>query len=108
LAVFPDRKLSFGSGAEATAEAYLFCEMTARGLRFDASEVLGTVLEERMDDREVVQRVRAEQPAFKSWLLELRRDVRSIAGVQCREGRCRTERRKESIEERRGVEEAVN
>jgi hypothetical protein len=37
------------------------------------------IFEETRGDREVVQRVRAEQPAFRSWLLFCRREVRSIA-----------------------------
>jgi hypothetical protein len=64
--VFPDKKLSLVSGADATAAAWRFWETT---VRFEARAVLADGFEEIRGDLEVVERDLAEQPAFKNWLL---------------------------------------
>ena len=71
--------MSFGSGAEATAAAYRFWEITASGRRFDSSEVFEEEVEEIRGVLEVVQSDRVEQPAFRSWPLFRRNELRNIA-----------------------------
>lgn len=71
-------KLSFGSGASARAEAYRFCKEIANGRLFDAIEDFRGVDEERRLPLEVFVRVRAWQPAFRSWLLDFRKELLSI------------------------------
>jgi hypothetical protein len=68
-----------GSGEEATAAACLFWEMTARVRRFDDNAVFEEAFEDIKGDLEVEQSDLAEQPAFRSWLLVCRNEVRSIA-----------------------------
>lgn len=82
--MLPDRKLSFGSGALATAAAYRFWKETANGRLFDAIEDFRGVDEERREPLELVVSVRAWQPAFSSWLVDFRTDVLSIVPNQCR------------------------
>lgn len=50
-----------------------------KGRRFEDSEDFEEIFEEIRGDREVVQSIRAEQPAFRSWLLFCLSEVRSIA-----------------------------
>jgi len=83
--VFPDKKLSFESGAEAAAVAYRFCENVPTICRFEIEEVFGTAMVDTIDGLDVEQRVLAEQPAFNSWLLFWRREERSIAPVNANE-----------------------
>ena len=71
--------MSFGSGAEAADSVCLLWETTASGRRFEARAVFDEVFEEMRGVLEVVQRDLAEQPAFRSWLLFCRSEVRSIA-----------------------------
>jgi hypothetical protein len=71
--------LSFGSGAEAVAEAYLFCEITAKGRLLEERAVFDVILEQVRGNRELVHRLLAEQPAFSSGLLRCRKPLRSIA-----------------------------
>jgi hypothetical protein len=71
--------LSFGSGAEAVAEAYLFCEIIAKGRLLEERAVFDVILEQARDDCELVHRLLAEQPAFSSWLLFWRKALRSMA-----------------------------
>ena len=73
--------MSLGSGAEATAVTYLFWVMTASGRRFDDKAVFDGVVEEIRGLLEVVQSGRAEQPAFRSWLLFCRNELRSIVAA---------------------------
>jgi hypothetical protein len=73
--------LSFGSGAEATAVTYLFWVITASGRRFDDKAAFDEVVEEIRLLLEVVQSDRAEQPAFRSWLLFCRNELRSITAA---------------------------
>jgi len=77
--VFPDKKLSFGSGAEATAAAYRFWDITASVRRFEESADFEEELKDSKGVLEVVESERPEQPAVKSWPLVRRNDVRSIA-----------------------------
>ncbi len=53
--------------------------MTARGRRFEARADFAEEFEETSEDRDVVQRLLAEEPALKSWQLVCRSEVRSIA-----------------------------
>ena len=77
--------MSFGSGEEAAASAYLFWEMTASVRRFDDRAVFEEALEEIRGDLEVAQSDLAEQPAFRSWLLFCRRELLSIAPANAQE-----------------------
>ena len=73
--------MSLGSGAEETAATYLFWVIIASGRRFDDKAVFDEVVEEIRGLLEVVQSDRAEQPAFRSWLLFCRNELRSIAAA---------------------------
>lgn len=77
--------MSFESGAEATAAAYLFWEITARVRRFDERAVFEEEVAEIKGDLEAVHRDLAEQPAFNSWLLFCLSDDRSIAPANAME-----------------------
>jgi hypothetical protein len=73
------------SGAEAVAEACRCWKDRANGRRFDAIEVFREALEViKGEDREVVTTDRVEQPALRSRLPELRKELLSIAPYQCR------------------------
>ena len=89
--------MSFGSGAEAVAEAYLFCEITAKGRLFEERAVFDVIFEQVRGNRELVHRVLAEQPAFSSWLLRCRKPLRSIAAWKV-ERLVRKESQKRSIQ----------
>jgi hypothetical protein len=83
--VFPDRKLSFGSGEEATAAACLFWEMTVSVRRFEERTVFEDAVEEIRGVPEVAQSDLVEQPAFRSCLLFCRRELLSIAPANAQE-----------------------
>ena len=66
--MLPERKLSFGSGALATAAAYRFWEANANGRRFEAIEDFRGLGAEKRVALELVlaDKERAWQPALKS------------------------------------------
>lgn len=59
--------------------------MAARVRRFEESADFEDALDEIRGDLDAVQRVRAEQLALKSWLLDCRSEVRSIAPANAME-----------------------
>ena len=83
--------MSFGSGAEAAAEEYLFCEITAKGRLLAERAVFDVAFEQDRGDREAVHRLLAEQPAFSSWLLFCRKVLRSIASRRLMRNKSREE-----------------
>lgn len=66
--MLPERKLSFGSGALATAAAYRFWEANANGRRFEAIDDFRGLGDEKMValELELADKERAWQPALKS------------------------------------------